>query len=440
LFPDRLLEADYEPQCSDHSSGCRPNRGCHTALSTIQHTWHGTRWCIAGDSARCFDEIAPQVLFALLRERLHDTRVVRLLQQLLQAGYLEQWTSHTTLSGTPQGSGVSPILTNISLDKLDRLVEQTLLPTYNHGAARRINAAYRVIHKRMHRQRQAGKPHEARELRKELQRLPHGDPRDPHYRRLRYARYADDILLGFAGPKAEAEAIKRQLGELLQSTLKLDLAQEKTLSTHANTEKARFLGDAIVTHQGNDQQDWQGKRCLNGRIGLRGPTHVIDARCTLYMKHGNPTHRPELLLESDYTIVERYQSAYRGIVQYYLLAYNVPQFSRLQWTRQQSLPRTRAHKHRASVRSMQNKYRSTVRTPDGTMQCLKVTGDRGEGKKALGAYFGGIPLRRQQQAILHDSLPRHFDRSRNELIKRLLADTCELCGAQGHCAVHHIRK
>jgi hypothetical protein len=387
-----------------------------------------------------FDAIDPQVLGDILRERVHDNRFLRLIQHLLQAGYCENWVYHTTLSGTPQGSGLSPILSNIYLDKLDHFVEQTLLPMYNCGEMRRINPPYRAIHKRMHRRRHAGNTTEARELRKELQQLPHGDPRDPHYRRLRYARYADDILLGFAGPKAEAEAIKHQLGEFLHTSLKLELSPEKTLITHANTEKARFLGYEIVTQQGNDQHDWQGKRCLNGRIGLRVPTAVIDARCTLYMNAGTPTSRPELLFESDYTIVERYQSEYRGVVQYYLLAYNVSQFSRLQWTMQQSLTRTLANKHRTSVRSMQKRYRSTVSTPYGTMKCLKVTVDRGESQKPLVAYFGGIPLRRQKQAILHDTTPRRFDSSRNELVKRLLADTCELCGVHGNCEVHHIRK
>ena len=89
------------------------------------------------------------------------------------------------------GGEVSPILTNIYLDKLDQFVEQTLLPRYNHGETRQTNPAYRIIHKRMHRCKQAGQPIEARELRKALQRLPQGDPYDPHYRRLRYARYAD---------------------------------------------------------------------------------------------------------------------------------------------------------------------------------------------------------------------------------------------------------
>src|SRR5205809_1678804 len=104
-----LLEAYYEPQFSDHSYGFRPHRGCHTALNTIKHTWNGTRWFIEGDITRCFDEIDPQLLLAILRERLHDHRFLRLIQHLLQAGYVEHWTYHVTPSATPQGSRVSPI-------------------------------------------------------------------------------------------------------------------------------------------------------------------------------------------------------------------------------------------------------------------------------------------------------------------------------------------
>src|SRR5262245_43363477 len=175
-FMRSLLEAYYEPQFSDHSYGFRPNRGCHTALNTIKHTWNGTRWFIEGDITRCFDEIAPQLLLTILAERLHDTRFLRLIQHLPQAGYLEQWTYHTTPSGTPQGSGVSPILTNIYLDKLDQFVEQTLLPQYNRGETRQTNPAYRILHKRMHRCRGEVQPTEARNIPNGLRRINTGRP------------------------------------------------------------------------------------------------------------------------------------------------------------------------------------------------------------------------------------------------------------------------
>ena len=132
-------------------------------------------------------------------------------------------------------------------------------------------------------------------------------------------RYADDILLGFADPRQKPKPSHVNSASFC-TALKLELSVEKTLITHANTEKARFLGYDIVTQQGNDQHDWQGKRCINGRIGLRVPAAVIDAHCAQYMQHGKPTHRPALLFEHDYTIVERYQAEYRGVVQYYLLA------------------------------------------------------------------------------------------------------------------------
>ena len=89
------------------------------------------------------------------------------------------------------------------------------------------------------------RPRRGRSLYRRLHSLPSQDPRDPGYRRLRYCRYADDTLLGFAGPKAEAEEIKHRLAEFLREDLKLELSPEKTLITHARTQRARFLGYEI---------------------------------------------------------------------------------------------------------------------------------------------------------------------------------------------------
>ena len=159
------------------------------------------------------------------------------------------------------------------------------------------------------------------------------------------------------------------------------------------------------------------------------------------MKRGKPVHRPELTVESDYTITKLYQAEYRGIVQYYMLAQNVSWFWKLHWVMQTSLLKTLANRHRTSVGKMIRKYVATRKTPEHTYKCIKVTVERGEGKRPLEAYFGGIPLRRQQQATIKDLNPLKTRKAaRNELIVRLLTNKCELCGSLNNIEVHHVRK
>jgi len=112
-----ILEASYEPQCSTYSHGCRPQRGCHTALNEVVETWMGATWFIEGDITGGFDTIDHAILMHILRENLQDHRFLRLLEGALQAGDCEDWTLHPSLSGSPQGGRVSPILSNISMDR-----------------------------------------------------------------------------------------------------------------------------------------------------------------------------------------------------------------------------------------------------------------------------------------------------------------------------------
>jgi group II intron reverse transcriptase/maturase len=256
----QILEAFYEEQFSNSSHGFRPGRGCHTALQEIADQWTGVKWFIEGDIKGCFDNIDSTILLDILSEKLHDNRFLRLIRHLLETGYMENWRYHQTLSGTPQGSIVSPILSNIYLDKLDQFVEQVLIPEYSRGEERSRSKPYRALAERVSRKRKQGKRQEAKELFKQLQRMPSLDPNDPDYRRLYYIRYADDWLLGFIGPKEEAEEIKRRIREFLRDTLKLELSEEKTLITHATTQSARFLGYEITARHADDKHDQRGKR------------------------------------------------------------------------------------------------------------------------------------------------------------------------------------
>jgi group II intron reverse transcriptase/maturase len=250
-----LLEAYYEPQFSEHSHGYRPGRGCHTALGEVARTWTGTSWFVEGDISQCFDRLDPRVMLDTLGEKIHDNRLLRLIGQMLQAGYLEDWVWNATLSGVPQGGVLSPCLSNVYLDRLDQFVETILMPEYNRGVVRKHNPEYRRVQMAAARARHRGDDAAERELRKRQRSLPSVDLRDPGYRRLRYVRYADDILLGFTGPKAEAEEIKRRLGQFLRDDLKLELSETKTLITHARTEAARFLGYELITQYDDRKAD-----------------------------------------------------------------------------------------------------------------------------------------------------------------------------------------
>lgn len=119
-----ILESIYEPSFSDTSHGFRPKRSCHTALLKIQNTFTGVKWFVEGDIQACFDSFDHHVLIDILRRRIEDEAFIGLMWKFLKAGYMEQWQYHMTYSGTPQGSGMSPILANIYMNELDTFMAE----------------------------------------------------------------------------------------------------------------------------------------------------------------------------------------------------------------------------------------------------------------------------------------------------------------------------
>ena len=390
--------------------------------------------------SQCFDKLDHEILLGILGEHIPDNRFLRLLRNMLQAGYLEDWEWNATLSGAPQGGVTSPILSNIYLDRLDKFVETILIPEYTRGDRRARNPAYQQVINATKRARYRRDRAEARGLRKQLRTLPWGNPHDPGYRRLRYARYADDHLLGFIGPKAEAEQIKARLARFLHDDLKLELSPDKTLITHGRTSAARFLGYEVTVHHA-DQKIANGRRSVNARIALRVPRDVIKAKCAPYQKLGKPERRPQLTNLSDTMIIGKFGAEWRGFVQYYLLAQDVWRLNRLQWVMLTSMLKTLAGKHGSSVTKMADKYQAVIDTPHGPRVCFQASVERA-GRRPLVTRFGGIPLKRQKKAVLHDRqpVPATGRRKGMELLSRLRKGRCELCEQRSEVRVHHVSK
>jgi len=188
-----VLNAYYEPQFSPNSHGFRPGRGCHTALRTIQTNWVGTKWFIEGDIRSCFDEINQEKLLQIIARDIKDDRLLKLIREMMEAGYMDNWQYHKTYSGVPQGNVISPLLANIYLNELDKFVEDELYPQYNAGKSRRNNPCYNHQQAMMAKAWRHGDRDKHKALAQELRTIPSKVTDDPDFRRLKYIRYADDV-------------------------------------------------------------------------------------------------------------------------------------------------------------------------------------------------------------------------------------------------------
>ncbi len=441
-----LLEPYYERRFSPNSHGFRPKQGCHTALREIQRHWKGTIWFIEGDIKGCFDNIEHDLMLAIIQKDIHDGRIIQLIRGLLKAGYMEDWRYHETLSGSPQGGIISPLLSNIYLNELDRWVEDWLIPTYTRGETRKYNRTYTQIQGKLQKARKMGDTTMIIQLKRERRNVRAVDPFDPDYRRLRYVRYADDFLLGFAGPRNEAEAIRDRIAEFLDCKLKLTLSKEKTLITHAGHEKAKFLGHEITATRDDTYISRDGKRGANGVIALRVPRSAYQKIRNRLSSNGKVTHQSQWINDDDYTIITRYQSVLRGLYNYYCMAVNVStRMNDIQNILWQSLTKTLARKHRISIAQVHQRYR--IIDPVSGLRILRVIRER-DNKEPLIATFGGIPFVRDTKGVWTGNDDFQFKiawfapgNARTEVVQRLLASKCELCGAEGvPLQMHHIRK
>jgi hypothetical protein len=339
---------------------------------------------------------------------------------------------------------LSPILSNIYLDRLDKYVERVLIPANTKGKGRRDNPHYNRLQSRKGELRKQGRWEEAQELKRQMYQIPSLDTADPNFRRLRYVRYADDFLVGFIGPKEEAEAIKRELETFLRDDLKLELSRAKTLITHARTQTAQFLGYEVHIHQVDARRTQvrqrnggtHMRRSINGQIGLRVPQRVVKEKSQPYMRQGKTVHRAELTTMSAYEIVGMYQAEYRGLLEYYQMAYNLSgPLSKLEWIMEKSLTMTLATKFKVPVSQVYRRFKAILTKDGKPTRGLRVVQQR-EGRKPLMATWGGISLKWNARATLNDQPPKQWA-TYSELVERLLVGECEYCG-KGPVEGHHI--
>jgi group II intron reverse transcriptase/maturase len=459
-----ILESIYEPAFSNCSHGFRPNRSCHTALLQLKKQFTGAKWFVEGDIKGCFDNIDHHVLVSLLRRRIKDEHFLGLIWKFLKAGYMENWVYHNTISGTPQGSGASPILANIYLHELDTFMER-YAEQFNAGKTRRRNREY--DHHRGHleylRYRKYSKEkwatltgaqkeqanREIRETRAKMLSVDCGDQMDKSYRRVVYIRYADDFLIGVIGSKQDAETIKQDVSVFLKSQLNLELSGDKTLVTHAK-DKARFLSFDIYSNDSQDmKKDKNGvvRRVYNERIMLYVPKEkwmkkliAYGALKIQYDAHDHNReiwkswHRKHLLHNDDLEILQQYNAEIRGLYNYYRIADNVSVLCDFGHIMKFSMFKTFAAKYKTNIGSVKGKHRFG--------KDFGVRYETKSGPKVMLFYNEGFRHQDKPMTGDFDIEPKVYaNNSPRSLVARLKARKCEWCGAEDvPLDMHHVRK
>ena len=449
-----LLEAIYEPTFSPYSHGFRPKRSCHTALSEIKTTFNGVQWVIEGDIKACFDCFDHHVLIDILRRRIKDEHFIALMWKMLKAGYMEQWTYHRTYSGTPQGSGVSPILANIYLNELDNFLtayqQQFRVGTSRRNASKeysRLSWHYntRKAYLRQEQTKEAVKAFKA--VQKQLLSTLYYTPADPNYKNLQFNRYADDFVVGIIGSRKDAEQVKADIRDFLANTLKLTLSEEKTKITHSS-ELISYLGYQFTVQRNKDvKRDSSGvlRRMWYGKVALYVPHDKWVQKLKEYQAFkivaGNdgkerwkPLHRGKLMHKDALAITSQFNAEIRGLYNYYSIAENVSVLNKFYFIMKGSFLKTLAAKGNTSCNKIRKKYEQ-----DGIISIPYVTKS---GPKRCEFYHDGFTKKKELPSLTADTLPQYMKYDKpNSLVKRLKAGICELCGVNTkEIHMHHVRR
>jgi group II intron reverse transcriptase/maturase len=328
-----VLNSLFEPIFLDYSHGFRPHRGCHSALQMVDRTFRGGKWVIEADLTKCFDRIPHSKLLEVVGRTVSCQKTLALIKSGLKAGYIKlgEIVSNETI-GTPQGSILSPLLSNIYLHELDKFM-QVLIAEYTQGKTRRKNPAFRSIQYQMDKIKgTTGDTKALRDLRRKLWSVQSKDQMYPNFRRLSYVRYADDFVICVTGPRKLALDIMGKVDSFLTDQLGLEMNREKTILTKLS-EGINFLGLEITNRKVSIKPiklTPEYKVRVTPRLSFHAPIRKILERIVVrgYMRRSQtqnrmvPTALRSVVNLGHRDILMLYNAVIRGILNYYSCADN----------------------------------------------------------------------------------------------------------------------
>jgi group II intron reverse transcriptase/maturase len=346
-----LLEPVLENVFLDCSYGGRPNRNCHHVLKHIKMKWQNVTWIINIDLQKYFDTINHDILLSML-EKYCDQATIELIRKFLKCGYIDFYNHPNKLEdseiGTPQGSLISPILSNLFIHPFDCFVRDSLLKEWNRGDERKFISGYQTRKNLTSEEVKAVESLNLKGAKEAIERLKHNewvkqglparDPKDESFRRMGYVRYIDDFIIGFTGTKAEAEDIKSRIENFLMDELKLKTNETKSYICHSSERGTKYLGyylrylplNKVTKDPKKSYKDGAGlghqlKATAINQVQLRIPVELllrraVDRGYAKVRKDGKSIRASscrKLSSLEDKLIVQRFSSIIRGLMEFY---------------------------------------------------------------------------------------------------------------------------
>ena len=418
-----ILNEIFEPTFLETSHGFRPGKSCHTALRFIKMKFKSVAWVVEGDISKCFDKIDHGLLMGILERKITDRAFTNLIRKSLKAGYMEFKTINHNIVDTPQGSIISPILSNIFLHLLDEYVAG-LKSEFDKGRRAKNLATCEQNRYLIKKAKRLQDFLTLKKVYKDSQKKPVMDFQDPTYKRLFYVRYADDWVIGIRGSYEEAKNILNTVREFCWNELKLEVSENKSKITNLNKEKVLFLGTNIFRsrHVKYSRKSSSSKQRQNLQLLLHvGLERVARKLASVKIVKDGKGHPRFLWVPLTHEqIIDRFNAVLRGYLNYYSFVDNYSRFvGWIRWIIYTSAARTLARKFNCSTTKLFAKYGPLLRKGDHALYSPSYK------------YRGKFSI---------NSNPRIVGLySRYRSIASLENLACSLCGSKYKVDMHHIR-
>ncbi|UQV27084.1 reverse transcriptase domain-containing protein [Candidatus Phytoplasma asiaticum] len=335
---EQLLTPYFENIFSEWSFGFRTKKSCHDAVKRVKQRFQGIDYIIKIDLKGYFDTINHGILMRTLNQFIRKNKVLSTINKWLKAGFMKNGIKYKSLSGSPQGGIISPLLANLYLHYIDLKMEELIKEgkPIKKGNPEYVRAWSKNRHHKLGTDRWINL-----------------NPKP----RVEYIRYADDFIIGVKGEYDKAEGIKNQVIQWLEQDLKLIISKDKSKIVKAN-KGTRFLSYLIKVNPTNKTRTRKStKNSLNGSVQIQVPKAKAEEYGYEYnwLKRGKIKHDEILADRDELEIIRTYQTIVRGIIQYFCLANNLGVLTYLNYLAEYSCLKTLARKWKTSIARVRKK-------------------------------------------------------------------------------------